>query len=364
MNDAARAGAVLEIDLGAVVANWRTLRARHLSGPVAGVVKADAYGLGARAVAPALYAGGCRHFFTALLDEALAIRDLLPDAMLGVLNGPFPGTEAEYVAHGIVPVLGSLGEIDAWTAAARSTGRPLPAILHIDTGMSRLGLDERDLRSLHADPGRLGSIDLRFVMTHLAAADEPDSELNPMQRRRLDAACAGLPPAPRSIANSSAIFLGPDFASDLARPGAALYGVNPTPGRANPMRQTVRLRARVLAVREIAAGQTVGYNATWRAERASRIGTVAIGYADGWHRSHSGRGTALFDGRPVPLVGRVSMDLTTFDVTDHPTLAPGDWLELIGSARTPDDVALAARTNGYEVLTSLGRRFHRIYLPA
>jgi alanine racemase len=130
------------------------------------------------------------------------------------------------------------------------------------------------------------------------------------------------------------------------------------------MRQTVRLRARVLAVREIAAGQTVGYNATWRAERASRIGTVAIGYADGWHRSHSGRGTALFDGRPVPLVGRVSMDLTTFDVTDHPTLAPGDWLELIGSARTPDDVALAARTNGYEVLTSLGRRFHRIYLPA
>jgi alanine racemase len=394
MNEAARAGAMLEIDLAAIVANWRLLCARHPSGPVAAVVKADAYGLGAREVAPALYAAGCRHFFTALLDEALAIRDIVPDAMVAVLNGLYPGTEGDYVAYPppppasllqgekepsplheeggareslgawIVPVLGSMGEIDAWAGAARAADRRLPAILHIDTGMSRLGLGPTEMRILRADPRRLDGIDLRFVMTHLVSSETPEDMVNETQRRRFEAACAGLPAARRSIANSSGIFLGPAFASDLARPGAALYGINPMPGRANAMRDVVRLRARVLAVREIAAGETVGYNATWRAERPSRIATAAIGYADGWHRSQSGRGVAIFDGRPVPLVGRVSMDLTTFDATDHPALAPGQWLELIGPARTPDDVAVAARTNGYEVLTSLGRRFHRVYLPA
>lgn len=357
------AGAVLEIDLAAIAANWRTLAARHTSGPVAGVVKADAYGLGARAVGPALHAAGCRHFFTALLDEALAIRGLMGDAMLGVLNGMFPGTAGEYVEHGLVPVLGSLGEIDAWAAASRHAGRALPAILHIDTGMARLGLSPAELDRLTEAPSRLDGIRLLYVMTHLVASEEPGNPLNAKQRVRFEAACARLPAAPRSLANSSGIFL-PGFGSDLARPGASLYGVNPTPGRPNPMRLPVRLTARVLAVRDIAAGESVGYNATWRAARPSRIATAAIGYADGWLRSQSNRGAALFDGRALPLVGRVSMDLATFDATEHPGLAPDDWLELIGPGRTPDDVAAAAGTNGYEVLTSLGRRFDRIYRPA
>jgi alanine racemase len=358
------APAILEIDLGAIVANWRLLGSLHPSGPVASVVKADAYGLGSPQVATALHAAGCRHFFVAVLDEALAIRNLVPGAMLAVLGGLIPGSEADHVAHDIVPAVGSLAEIDAWTDAAHRVGRRLPAILHIDTGMARLGLDARDLAVLQLDHGRLAGIDLRYVMTHLASSEVAGDPLNEQQRERFVAACTRLPPAPRSIANSSGIFLGSGWASDLARPGAALYGINPTPDRPNPMHLPVHLRARVLAVREVPTGESVGYNATWRAAQPSRIATAGIGYADGWHRSLSGRGRAFFDGTPVPLVGRVSMDLTTFDVTDIPGVVPGAWLELIGPAQTLDDVAAAAGTNGYEVLTSLGRRFHRVYRPA
>ncbi|MBV9248259.1 MAG: alanine racemase [Acetobacteraceae bacterium] len=360
----ADASAVLEINLGAVVHNWRTLCALHTSGPVASVVKADAYGLGASHVVTALCHAGCRHFFVALLQEAEDIRALAPEAVVAVLGGLFPGTESSYWRQNITPVLCSLPEVDAWSAEARRKGRKLPALLHIDTGMSRLGLDARELATLQGDPQRLDGIELQYVMTHLVASEAPDQSLNEVQLQRFEAACAGLPPARRSVANSSGIFLGAPWGSDLARPGAALYGINPTPGQGNPMRLPVQLRARVLSVREISSGDTVGYNATWCAQRPSRIATVGIGYADGWHRSLSGRGQAFFDGTPIPLVGRVSMDLTTFDVTDHPAVVPGSWLELIGPHQTPDEVAVAAGTNGYEILTSLGRRFHRIYARA
>jgi len=198
-------------------------------------------------------------------------------------------------------------------------------------------------------------------MTHLACADEPEHPLNAAQAARFRAACARLPQAPRSLANSSGIFLGPDFASDLARPGCALYGINPTPGAPNPMRQVVRLEAPVLQVREIPKGASLGYGATWIAPRPSRIATVAAGYADGYLRALSGRGIGNFAGRTVPLVGRVSMDLITFDVTDAPDLAPGDMIELIGPGNTPDDLAARAGTIGYEILTSLGARYRREY---
>ena len=359
-----RAGAILDVDLAAIVANWRLLGTLHPFGAVAGVVKADAYGLGARQVVPALYAAGCRHFFVALLDEALEICPLIPGAMLAVLGGLIAGSEGDYVAHGIVPVLGSLAEIEAWAMAASSAGLALPAILQIDTGMSRLGLDARELATLQQDRARLAGIDVRYVMTHLAASEIPADPLNEQQRERFAAACAGLPPAPRSFANSSGIFLGQGWGSDLARPGAALYGINPTPGAPNPMRPAVRLHARVLTLREVPCGSSVGYNATWRAARPSRIATAGIGYADGLHRALSNRAQAFFDGRPVPLVGRVSMDLTTFDVTDATRVARGSWLEIIGPSQSPDDLAEAAGTNAYEVLTSLGRRFHRTYRSA
>jgi alanine racemase len=201
-------------------------------------------------------------------------------------------------------------------------------------------------------------------MTHLVSAEDAADPINETQRARFAAACARLPAAPRSLANSSGIFLGPAYASALARPGAALYGINPTPGHTNPMQDCVRLRARILQVRETAPGERVGYNGTWVASRPSRIATASVGYADGFLRALSNAGEARFDGAPVPLVGRVSMDLTTFDVTDRPGAVPGAWLDLIGPGLLPDAVAARAGTNGYEILTSLGRRYHRVYRGA
>jgi alanine racemase len=350
--------AVLEIDLLAVVANWRALCARHPSGPVAGVVKADGYGLGARRVAAALHRAGCRHFFVAYLNEALTIRDVVPGAMLGVLSGLIHGTEDDCIAYDLTPVLGSLDEIARWR------GRGRDAILQVDTGMCRLGLSPAEVAVLSEDHTWLEGLAIRYVMSHLVSSEQPDDPINALQRQRFEAARAMLPPVPCSLANSSGIFLGPAFGSDLARPGAALYGINPTPEFPNPMQAVVRLRVLVLAVREVLDGTSVGYNATWTAARPSRIATAALGYADGFHRSLSSRGSARFDGSPVPLVGRVSMDLTTFDVTDHPTVQPGCWLEVLGPHLSPDDVAEAGGTNAYEVLTSLGRRFHRVYRTA
>lgn len=353
--------AVLEIDLGAIVENWRRLRAAHGGRPTAGVLKADAYGLGAHRVGPALHAAGCRHFFVAHLEEAVALRPALPDSLLAVLNGPLPGTEPDYLAHGIDPVLGSLPDIARWAALARAAGRRLPALLHVDTGLARVGLDPDEVRALRDDPGLLAGIAPRYVMTHLSSADAPGDPANSAQLRRFSAACAAFPDVPRSLANSAGLYLGDEYRSDLARPGASLYGVNPTPGRPNPMRQVLRLRGRVLQVRDVAQGDTVGYNGTWRAARPSRIAAVGVGYADGWPRALSNRGVACFDGAPVPLVGRVSMDLTAYDVTDHPALGPGDWLELIGPHCDIAAVADAAGTSAYEILTNLGRRYARIW---
>lgn len=358
------AQASLTIDLDAIAANWRLLGTLHPSGPVAGVVKADGYGVGALPVATRLYREGCRHFFVAHPGEAMAIRPAVPEAMVAVLNGLTDGAEREYVAHGLTPVLGSLHELALWRRAGAAAGQPLPALLHVDTGMSRLGLDPDELARLHADPSLLDGVAIRYVMTHLASPECPDDPQNAAQRARFLAACAVLPRLPRSLAASSGIFLGAEFGSDLARAGAALYGINPTPDRRNPMRPVVRLRARVLQLRTIQAGETVGYNATWTAPRPTVIATAGIGYADGWLRSLSNRAVALFDGTPVPLVGRVSMDLSTFDVTGCPAIQRGDWLDLIGPGQSVDDVAHAAGTNGYEVLTSLKQRFERTYLPS
>lgn len=353
---------MLEVDLGAIADNWRALSRRHPSGPVAAVLKANAYGLGAPVVAAHLFAAGCRHAFVAHLEEALAVRTAMPGAMIAVLNGLWPGDAAVYTAHGIAPVLGSLEEIAAWGAHARALGRALPALLHVDTGMNRLGLSPAEVAVLGAEPGRLDGIGLLFVMTHLVSAERPNDPMNSDQCGRFDAACAVLPRVARSFANSSGMFLGAPFASDLARPGAALYGVNPTPGRPNPMAAVVRLRARILQVRSVGAGESVGYNAEWVAPRTSRIATVSVGYADGFMRTLSNRAAACFDGQAVPLVGRVSMDLTTFDITEAKGAGPGGWLDLIGPGMPVDEVAVRAGTNGYEVLTQLGARYRRVYL--
>lgn len=354
--------ALLEIDLGAIAANWKTLDATH-PGETAGVVKADAYGLGAAQVAPVLAAAGCKIFFTAHLQEAVALRALLPGVRIAVLNGLMPHAAADFRAHNITPVLGSLQEVMLWHAEARGQGAVLPCFLHLETGMNRLGLTGAELARLREDKSLLDGVRVDYVMTHLLAADAPGDAVNELQAKRFYDVALQFPGARKSLANSSGMFLGPLFHTGLARPGAALYGINPTPGERNPMRDVVRLSAPILQIHDIQPGESVGYSGVWRAARQSRVATVGVGYADGYHRILTNSATAYFDDTPVPLVGRVSMDLTTFDVTDVPA-NPGDRLELIGPHHGPDALALEARTNGYEILTSLGRRYQRRYIGA
>lgn len=349
----------LTIDTEAVAANWRMLAATH-GAPTGAVVKADGYGLGAAVVARALHAAGCRHFFVGQVEEGLALRPLLPGAAIVVLGGFCAAEAGAYSAHALMPALGEWGEVAAFGSHCRHVGRALPAFLHVDTGMNRLGLPLAEARA-RADT--LHDLDLRCLMTHLVSSEAPEDGMNELQLQRFAAAREAFPGLPTSIANSSGIFLGPRFASDLARPGAALYGLNPTPGQPNPMRPTVRLTAPVLQLRDVPVGETVGYNATFTAARATRVATVGYGYADGYHRSASGRGWAVFDGARLPLIGRVSMDLLTFDATDAPALAVGDEVELLGPALPPDEAAGFLGTSGYEVLTSLGARAARIYRP-
>ena len=325
------------------------------------MLKADFYGLGAAPAATRLLARGCRHFFVAHLAEALALRPVVGDAMLAVLNGLLSGDEPLYAAADVWPVLGSADEVAGWAAYARAIGPPLPALLQVDTGMSRLGFPPDEFATLLRDPARLDGIDVRYVMTHLLDAERPEAPANRRQREAFAAARALRPGVPATFANSSGLFLGSAFTSELARAGAALAGINPTPGEPHPLRPVAQLTARVLQVRTIPAGEGVGYGGTWIAARTSRIATVGIGYADGWPLALTNRGRANFDGCDLPLVGRVSMDLTTFDATEAPGVRPGVMVELIGPAIPVERVAADAGTSPYEILTRLGRRIARTY---
>ena len=378
--EAGRAGAVLTIDLAAIVANWRLLRDRAAPAECAAVVKADAYGLGAEQVAPALAGAGCRVFFVATFEEGIALRWLLerwrqgavetnaapadPPAIF-VLDGPPPGSETELPRHGLIPVLNSLANVEAWSLLAELLGVPLPAALHIDTGMSRLGLPADELDRLAAEPNRLQGVALTLVMSHLACADDPAHELNQRQLETFAAARTRLPDTPASLANSSGIFLGAPFHFQMVRPGISLYGGAPVPGQPNPMQGVARLDGRILQVRKIDSDRTVGYGATYRARGHERIATVSVGYADGYLRSLSSRASAVIGGYRVPLVGRVSMDLTTFDVTGVPEelACAGASIQLLGPEHPVDALAQEAGTISYEILTSLGARYARAYLP-
>jgi alanine racemase len=363
-----RAGAILTVDLGAIAANWRGLRdAGRASGrPVdcAAVLKADAYGTGAAAVGRRLAAEGCRQFFVAHLEEGIALRAAVPEQPICVLNGLLPGTEADFVEHELTPALNHLGQLNAWRATAQRFNRPLDAVIHIDTGMHRLGFDPEETQMLINERGRLRGLRLALLMSHLVASDEQSNPINGEQLSRFRNFVKAMPGAPTSLANSSGIFLGPDYHFDLLRPGAALFGINPLPGRPNPMLPVVTLHARILQTRRIDAFQTVGYGAAWRSARPSRVATIALGYADGYFRILINRTHVHLAGHRVPVIGRISMDLVTIDITDVPeALAQvGDAVEVLGPHLTPDDLADHARTNAYEVMTALGRRYARFYV--
>ncbi|SNB68107.1 alanine racemase [Arboricoccus pini] len=360
----AAAGAVLTVDLDAVVANYRLLT-RMLGGRrCAAVVKADAYGLGAEPVARKLQAAGCRHFFVAHLTEALSLRPVLDKTNnIFVLNGLNPGSEIHAVRHNITPVLNSIEQLHAWRQQAMLSYRTLPAVLQLDTGMSRLGLSQSELDSLIASPHYLEGIDLQFVMSHLACADEPDHPANRMQLENFVSMRRHLPAIPASFANSAGIFLGSAYQADLGRPGIALYGAHPGANRSTPLSPAVKLEAKIVQLREIEAGAGVGYGHAFISSKATRLATISVGYADGWMRSLSGRGCAFLDDQPLPIVGRVSMDSMTLDVSMVPPskLRPGALVELIGPHQSVDDIAAHAGTIGYEILTGLGTRYARRY---
>jgi len=359
--------ALLTIDLAAIVDNYRLLAQKVAPAECAGVVKADAYGLGAAKVAPALWRAGCRTFFVALLDEGLALRRLLPDANIYTLDGLQGADPRLFVDARLRPVLASHAEVDAWLTAMGD--RPdARAGLHLDTGMARLGMPPDELDALIAEGDKLKRLHPSLVMSHFACADTPDHPLNREQPQRFRDALArlALPGATRSIAASSGIFLGSEHALDLVRPGAALYGIAPLTDQPNPMRQVIHLQAKVLQVRRVDAGSTVGYGATHRFDRPARLATIGVGYADGFMRALSNRGGAYLEGRRLPIVGRVSMDLTVLDISELPddSAHPGTLVDLIGPHAPVDSVAAEAGTIGYEILTNLGRRYERRYLDA
>jgi alanine racemase len=357
-----RAGAFLTIDVAAAVANWRLLRDRLGRAECGAVVKADAYGLGPERIAPALEAAGCRAFFVADLDEAIALRNWLKPAFrIFVLNGTPPGCAADFLAHDLTPVVNTMAELAAWRAHARKLGRHLPIAPQLDIGMARLGLEPAHAEAIAADPTLLDGLESVLTVGHLACPDDPGHPANAAQLAAFERLRALLPSAPASLASSSGIFLDPRYHFDLARPGVALYGINPTPGMANPMWPVVSLTARVLQLRDVPAGAGVGYGQTATTTRPSRLATIALGYADGWPRSAAA--AAWFGGEKLPFIGRVSMDSIVVDATDlAATLHEGDRVELIGPHQSVDDVAQAAGTIGYEILTSLGRRLHRAYV--
>lgn len=360
------AGSVLTIDLDAVRWNYRFLRgklgARVLCGAV---VKADAYGLGAQYVAPALHAEGCRDFFVAHLDEGLRLQSHVPESSIYILNGLPSGGEADCVHAGLVPVLNSLEQCQAWSMRARKLGKALPAVIQIDSGMNRLGMSQREIAGWVKGGSQFSGIDVRFVMSHLACADVPSHAANAMQLAKFRRLADHFPGLPRSLANSSGIFVGKDFHHDVVRPGAALYGINPVPARSNPMRQVVRLSARVIQVREADRGDHVGYGWDFRTSVAARLATLSIGYADGLHRALA-TSAVYFEGQALPIAGRVSMDSITVDVSSlqPDRLGAGSEVEVIGDHQSVDDLAEAMGTIGYEVLTGLGHRYERNYLGA
>ena len=365
------AGACLEIDLNALRDNYLSLKTAAAPAECSAAVKADAYGVGATEAVRVLAEAGCRVFFVALLQEAHEVLEAAPGSTVYVLNGIVPGTAAAYAHAGIRPVLGNVEEVREWAACSNALGTRFPAALHVDTGINRLGLEESELDQLAAAPDILESFEISLVMSHLACADDAQSTMNDTQCKQFASLLPRLPGAPASLANTAGIMRGSAFHFDLVRPGIGLYGGRAVNEGSNPMKPVAYLHGQIMQVRTVKQGETVGYGATWTAQRESRIAIVGVGYADGYFRILSGTDTkagaqVFVDGHYAPVVGRVSMDMITIDVTDiNPGQARrGTQVELLGQNITVDDLADAAGTIGFEILTSLGSRYARVYSRA
>lgn len=366
----ATATGVLTVDLDAIVANWRKLDKIAVPAECAGVIKANAYGCGADPVARALAAAGCKTFFVATLDEARATRAIVPAATIYVLDGFFQNCGDAFAKINARPVIGDLNELAEWDVFCRHSGWAGGAAIHIDTGMNRLGLAIAEAQGI-VPRINAGDHGITLIMSHLACADLYNHPLTAKQLAAFREIAGLFSGVPASLSNSSGIFRGASFQFDLVRPGAALYGINPTPETNNPMQSVVDLKARVVHIRDVEKGESIGYGATWIARRPTKLAIVSAGYADGYFRAAGAtdgtRGAeVMVAGRRCPIVGRISMDLIAVDVTSLPHNAAqrGDMVTLIGDGITVDELAHHFGTIGYEVLTSLGLRYARVYKSA
>jgi alanine racemase len=358
------AGAVLSIDLGALCFNFRALAKKAGKSACSAAIKGDAYGLGLKPAAKALWAEGCRSFYVARPEEGAALREILPRAAISVLDGLYEGHASYYRKHQLVPALTTLAQLHDWA----KDGKGQPCTLHVDTGINRAGLQPSEWLAFTGNDTLLRKLNIRMLMSHLACGDDKQSPMNQQQLDRFQALRNAVPHVAASFANSSGIFLGRAYHFDEVRPGVALYGGNPTPYQKNPMKPVATLEARILQVRAIQAGETVGYSATWQAQRPSRIAIIAAGYADGVARKLSsskpnGPAQVYLGGQRCPIVGRVSMDMMTIDVTDvtERKLARSTHAELFGKNISVDEAAGWAGTISYELLTHLGKRYTRVY---
>lgn len=373
--DARLAGGRLTIDLDALVTNWKALERLSAPAKTGAVVKSDAYGCGLAHIVPALANAGCDRFFVALTQEGVLAKRLAPSAEVFVLNGLFSQSVATVAEAGLIPVLSSVEEIAVWAEYWQLRGGRRPCALHVDTGMNRMGLSVDEALEFAADPARRDTITPILIISHLACADEPAHPLNRQQVDRFNTVVPHFPGVEASMANSAGVFLGPECHFDLTRPGIALYGGEAVIDAPNPMRPVVRCETRIAQLRRVPGGETISYGASQTLLRDTLVATCSIGYSDGYHRSLSGSGVELrklsnpaafgyAGGKRVPVLGRVTMDLVMFDVTDlsDGAVQTGDHIELFGANIALDDVARAAGTIGYELLTGLGQRYHRRYL--
>ncbi|WP_417691827.1 alanine racemase [Roseibium sp.] len=368
------AGGVLTIDTDAIAANWSLLASQLASGcSCAATIKADAYGTGAKITSKRLWDEGCTTFCVALPGEALEVRKVLPQAKIYVLDGLFPDTAETLASNSLVPVLGSEEEIREWAGFCRTAGQAFPAAIHIDTGMNRLGLRPEQFSSIMGDATLINSFSLDLLLTHLACGSDPNHPMNGRQLSAFREVTAPFSQIPRSLANSAGVLMGKEFHFDMARPGISLYGGKALDTQANTMAAVARVEARVMTVRSVPAGETVGYAASRTARRDTRIAMVAAGYADGMLRltgstDASEGGYGWIEGHIAPLFGRISMDMMALDVTDVPqgVVKRGSLVEILGPNVAASDLASYAQTIDYEYLTGLGKRYRRHYgrLPA
>jgi len=374
-------GGVLTLDLDALVHNYRLVGAMVAPAQMSAVVKANAYGLGMEKIAPTLYHAGCRLFFVAQMIEAYHLRAHLPqDGEIAILNDIQPSCMAQAADAGFLPVLNSLDSLQQWQDLCQSRPQKLPCFVQLDSGMSRLGLDRGEFDRLAAQPDIFRLADVRAVISHLACADEPEHPHNQTQIQRFKQMLEQLPPTSAALAGSAGIFLSKgsrakgegakglrggdeDFIFDLVRPGLALYGVDPHEDPLTKLRPVVALSARVAQIRRVDAGSLVGYGGSYRASDDMLVATISVGYADGLHRALGNKGAAFYQGVRLPMIGRISMDSITLDISALPpgSMQRGALVELIGPHQTISRLAQDADTIAYEILTSLGQRFARLY---